>query len=251
MTAFSSDLGDGGVDLRVRRMFWIGSALVFAFLVSLILRQAGSYYAPVDGWGVDVFELAMGAICIGRYFEKSWRSSSSRARAFPLVLGAAMLSWAVGDVAITIESLGGASPSTPSVADGFYLGVYPLCFIAFILVIRRGNSRSLVATSLDGLIAGLGVASLTAAYAFSVDPEGRRWRSSCDRHEHGLSSRRPTSSVPGHRRPRHPPQGVPALSHHRQLRPGDPSQSGTASTSCSLTARSATSPTPWRGRSRF
>ena len=47
------------------------------------------------------------------------------ARLFPLVMGMACLSWALGDVALTIESLGGASPSTPSVADGFYVGFFP------------------------------------------------------------------------------------------------------------------------------
>jgi len=168
VAAFSSDLGVSRVDNRVRGTFGVSSAIAVAFLVSLIVRSAGSYYTPVDGWGVDAFELAMGGLCIGRYFEGSWRSSSSRARAFPLVLGAAIISWAVGDVAITIESLGGASPSVPSPADAFYLCSYPLFFAAFILVIRRGNSRSLMATSLDGIIAGLGVAALFAAYAFSA-----------------------------------------------------------------------------------
>jgi two-component system, sensor histidine kinase and response regulator len=167
VAAFSSDLGVGSIGKRVRGAFVVSSAIALAFLISLIVRSAGSYYTPVDGWGVDVFELLMGAICIGRYFEKSWRSSSSRGRTLPLVLGAAIISWAVGDVAITIESLGGASPSTPSVADGFYLCSYPLFFVAFILVIRRGNSRSVLATSLDGIIAGLGVATLFAAFAFS------------------------------------------------------------------------------------
>ena len=168
MAAGSSALAVNRVNHRVRGTFGISAAIAVAFLVSLIVRRAGSYNTLVDGWGVDVFELVMGAICIGRYFERSWRSSSSRARAFPLVLGAAIISWAIGDVAITIESLGGASPSSPSPADGFYLCAYPLFFIALVMVIRRGSSRSLVATSLDGLIAGLAVASLLAAYAFSA-----------------------------------------------------------------------------------
>jgi PAS domain S-box-containing protein len=67
---------------------------------------------------------------------------------------------------LTIESLGGASVPLPSVADGFYLGFFPLCYVALMTVIRRGNHKSLVATSLDGLIAGFGVASLSAAYLF-------------------------------------------------------------------------------------
>jgi GGDEF domain-containing protein len=38
----------------------------------------------------------------------------------------ALDNWAVGDVAWTIESLVGATPPAPSVADGFYLLICPL-----------------------------------------------------------------------------------------------------------------------------
>jgi hypothetical protein len=62
---------------RLRWTFRAASVVVVAFLVSLVLRRAGSYYAPVDGWGVDLFELSMGALCIGRYFEASWQSTLS------------------------------------------------------------------------------------------------------------------------------------------------------------------------------
>src|SRR5438477_9190251 len=144
MTAISADLGYTRVDQRVRWTFRVASAIVVAFLVSLIVRSTGSDYAPVDGWGVDLFELSVGALCVGRYLDGRWRSSSSAAKAFPLVLGAACVSWALGDVATTLESLGGATPPTPSVADGFFLGFFPFCYISFMLVIRRGNSGSLV-----------------------------------------------------------------------------------------------------------
>ena len=45
---------------------------------------------------------------------------------------------------------------------------FPLCFVAFALLIRRGNRASLFATSLDGLIAGLGVAALSAAFVVAA-----------------------------------------------------------------------------------
>jgi len=152
----------------VRWTFGAFAALVVAFLFSLVFRKAGSYYRPVDGWGVDVFELSMGVMCIRRYFETSWRSSRSAAQAFPLILGLACISWGLGDVALTVESFGGATPSVPSVADGFYVGFFPLCYLSIMALIRGGNHKSLVATSLDGLIAGLGVASVSAAYLFDA-----------------------------------------------------------------------------------
>jgi two-component system sensor histidine kinase/response regulator len=155
-----------GVDRRVPRTFAVAAAILAAFLISLVVRRAGSYFTPVDGWGIDLFELAMGAMCVARYYDKSWRGGTSTARVFPLVLGAACISWAVGDVATTLESLGGATPPIPSVANGFWLGFFPLAYVSFMLVIRRGKSGSLVATSLDGLIVGLGSAALVAAYVF-------------------------------------------------------------------------------------
>ncbi len=168
MTTTTSELGSRSSGVDLRWAFRASAALVVAYLVSVILRPNGSYYAPVDGWGVDVFELSMGVVCIRRFFDPTWRASHSAARVFPLVLGAACISWGLGDVARTIESLGGATPSVPSVADGFYVGFYPLCFASFVMVIRRGNTGSLVATALDGLIAGIGVAAVSAAFLFSA-----------------------------------------------------------------------------------
>ncbi len=160
--------GDGGLSRRMRWIFAVAALLVVALVVSLIVRPIGAYFTPVDGWGVDALELTMGALCIARYFEGSWRSSSPVARLFPLVIGLACLAWGLGDVAITIESLGGATPSVPSAADALYVCFFPLCFVSFALLIRRGNKSSLVATSLDGLIACLGVAAVSAAFVVAA-----------------------------------------------------------------------------------
>ncbi len=167
MTAHLSGLTADSVQTRVRWTFYVASVLVVAYAVSLIARSTGSYYAPLDGWGVDLFELSMGAVCIRRYFDRSWRSGPPATRIFPLVLGTACTAWALGDVALTFESLGGATPTVPSVADGFYVMFFPLCYLSLMTLIRRGNTKSLVATSLDGLIAGLAAAALSAAYLFN------------------------------------------------------------------------------------
>jgi PAS domain S-box-containing protein len=158
----------GDVPTRVRRTLQCGFILVAAYLISLVVRSSGSYWAPIDGWGVDAFEIVVGALCFSRFFDRNWRIMHSVARVFPLLFGVASLAWAFGDVALTVESLGGAAPSVPSVADGFYVGFFPLCFVGLAVLIRGGNRKSLLATSLDGLIAGLGVASIAAAYLFKA-----------------------------------------------------------------------------------
>jgi PAS domain S-box-containing protein len=160
--------GPHRVPSRVRWALGIAALLVVALFVSLVVRRTGSYYTPLDGWGVVLLEFTVGNICLARYFEGSWRSSNHVARLFPLIMGVACISWALGDLTLTIESLGGATPSTPSLADAFYVAFFPLCFLAFALLIRRGNRGSLLATSLDGLIAGLGVAALSAAFVVAA-----------------------------------------------------------------------------------
>lgn len=167
MTASLYDHRRDSVPQPIRWTLGAAVALVGAFLVSLIARHTGSYTTALDGWGVAAFEMSMGVLCLSRYFDRSWRSGQSFARLFPVVLGTACISWAIGDTVLTIESLGGASPSVPSAADAFYLGFFPIAYLSFMMVIRRGTASSLIATSLDALVAGLAASALAAAYLFS------------------------------------------------------------------------------------
>src|SRR5580658_7672006 len=122
---------EGGRTTGSRWAFGSVAVILVAYLVSLIVRPVGAYNTVVDGWAVDAFEAGMGVICIRRYFTRSWHSTHSATRVFPLVIGAACVSWGLGDVASTIEALGGATIPVPSVADGFFTGFFPACFIAF------------------------------------------------------------------------------------------------------------------------
>ncbi len=156
------------VPVRIRWILGVASALVVAYLVSLFARPVGSYSSLVDGWGVTTFEVAIGAVCIWRAFEATWRDTRFVARAFPLVLGVACVSWGLGDVVTTLESVGGATPAVPSLADAFFLTFYPLCFLSFALLIRRDTRGFLVASSLDGLVAGFTVAAVTASLVSTI-----------------------------------------------------------------------------------
>ena len=163
------------VPTQIRWFLGVASALVAAFVISLILRPVGSYTEWLDGLGIYVLELAVGLVCLGRYFERSWHGSNPIGRTFPLALGAASVSWAVGDLVIT--ALGGPTVTAPSAGDVFYIGFFALAFTALAVLIRRGNRSSLTATALDGLIAGLAVASVAAAFAINevikVSGDGR------------------------------------------------------------------------------
>lgn len=158
-----------GVGLRApahvgRRAAWVVFAvlglLLAAYCAFLIDEPNRQYSTWLDGWGVDAVELAAGGLCIAQGFIRA------RGRAVPLVLGAALLSWAGGDVMLTIESLGGATPPTPSLADAFYLSFFPLAYVAVVLFMRGEVRRINSPSWLDSAVAGLGAASVCAAFAF-------------------------------------------------------------------------------------
>jgi len=137
------------------------AVLIFAYLISLIVRQPGQSIPLIDNWGVGVFELTASALCI-------WRALQTRQRLIPLMLGLGILSWSIGDTVQAVESAGGATPPVPSVADAFWLGFYPLVYFALALLTRRQLSRMSVTTWLDGAVAGLGAAALCACFAFNT-----------------------------------------------------------------------------------
>ncbi len=148
---------------RPRPTIWIAYAAMGVVLAAYFARElvGGSRYSPlIDGWMVAGFELVASCLCLARGFARR------PGRAAALVLGVALLCWSAGDIAITIEALGGATPSAPSPADAFYLAFFPLAYVAVVLLMRGGTRRLSSPNWLDGAIAGLGAAAICAAFAF-------------------------------------------------------------------------------------
>src|ERR1700674_4255804 len=108
--------------------------VLFAYFVSLIVRGPNQSVALVDGWGVAAFEIAASVLCIGRALR-------SRRRTVPLMLGFGVLSWSIGDTILTAESAGGGTAPVPSLADLFWLGFYPLIYVALVLLTRKHLNR--------------------------------------------------------------------------------------------------------------
>jgi diguanylate cyclase (GGDEF)-like protein len=147
-----------------RRAAWVVFGLIGLLLAAycgfLIDQPNHQYSTWLDGWSVDAVELIAGGLCVAQGFMRT------RGRAVPLVLGASLLSWALGDVVLTIESFNGATPPTPSLADAFYLGFFPLAYVAVVLFMRGEVRRINSPSWLDSAVAGLGAASVCAAFAF-------------------------------------------------------------------------------------
>ena len=150
---------DGGD--RAGRAAWTAFALLAlllaGYLAFLVLRASDRFSPWLDGWLVVGFEFAASALCAASAL------AGRRRRRVAFAMAAACLAWTVGDFIITLQSLGGAQPPSPSLADVFYLAFFPLAALALVLFVRgeigSGNSPNW----LDGAI---GMAALCAGLAF-------------------------------------------------------------------------------------
>ncbi len=147
---------------RVWWVYGVMTALLLAYLVSLIVRPADDSSTLIDGWAVAGCEIVVGALAVAAGFVRG------RVRPVPILLGASLLAWASGDVAQTVESLGGAEPPVPSVADAFYLVFYALAYVGLVLFIRGEVRKLSMPNWLDGAVAGLGASAVCAAFAFKA-----------------------------------------------------------------------------------
>jgi diguanylate cyclase (GGDEF)-like protein len=147
-----------------RTVLWVAYAflgvLLAAYVVSLIVRRPDQQWPWLDGWLVAAFEVVGSLMCIARGLVKQ------PGRVVPLAMGFGLLAWAIGDVAMAAETVGGATAPTFSVADGFWICFYPLAYMGIVLLLRRSYGGLSRPNWLDGVVAGLGAAALCAAFAF-------------------------------------------------------------------------------------
>jgi diguanylate cyclase len=139
-------------------LYGLLSLLAAGYVVTQLLNLNWDW---VNGWGVDAFEIVVSGLCVLKVI------TIRRGRAIPLLLGLGLFCWAGGDIVLTIQSLGGATPPSPSLADAFYVTFYPVTYAALMLLLRSQVKRFSLASWLDGAIAGFGAAALCATFAFT------------------------------------------------------------------------------------
>ncbi len=148
------------MDKAVWTAFALLGVLLAAYLGVMIFRRSWQFSPWLDGWLVLAFEFAACALCVASGLRRR------RHRWVAFALGAACLAWTLGDVVITLQSLGGATPPTLSGADAFYLGTFPLALVALVLFVRSEITLGDAVNWLDGAIAGLGMAAVCSLFAF-------------------------------------------------------------------------------------
>ena len=150
-----------GSSFALRGIYAAMAAVLAAYATSLIVRgPGGPTYTALDGWGVAGFELAAGVFILVRGVRHQ------RDRPYTLLLGIGATSWALGDFAMTYETLGGHTAPTLSVANFFWAGFFPFAYLAVMVLMRRDVRRFTAANYLDGVIATLAIACLIVAFAF-------------------------------------------------------------------------------------
>jgi len=135
--------------------------VLIGYALSLIIRgQDGVSPTWLDGWGVAAFELLAGVLVVARGLS---RPADSK---YTLWLGLGCCSWALGDFALTYESLNGATPATISLANYLWAGFFPLAYVGVMVLIQRDVRRLTAANYLDGVVAALVTAAALVAFAF-------------------------------------------------------------------------------------
>jgi fumarate reductase subunit D len=141
------------------RVYAVLGVCLLAYVVSEFVRPNPGSVPAIDNWGVAGFELLASLLCLGR------AAVGGRDRVLALVLGLGLLSWSIGDITLAVESAGGATPPSPSVADVFYLSFYPFTYAGVFILARRQVARFNATTWLDGAVAGLGAAAVCAEFS--------------------------------------------------------------------------------------
>ena len=149
----------GSLGGPARVLYLAATVLLVVYAVTLFVQRTGHVWAAVDNQLVAAFEVALALGCLAAARRRRPE------RPVALLLGTALLAWALGDVV----RIAGPSPSTPSVAaDAFSLAFYPLACLALVVLVRSEVGRIRPSAWLDGAMAGLGAAAICAVIALDT-----------------------------------------------------------------------------------
>ncbi len=148
---------------RLSIAYGILAALLGAYVIALVVHADRGPWSFVSSWGVDGFEFVVALMCLA-----CGVLGGSPRRTATVALGLGLIAWSIGDILWSFETQNGGNLSTPSPADFFYLLFYPLACVAVILLMRREVEKLPLTVWLDGLVTGLGAATVVAAFAFET-----------------------------------------------------------------------------------
>ena len=142
--------------LAVLTLALVACTLEFTLHVSDSLQHFVVY------WLYNGLVVAAGVVCIARGI------SNARERAAWILIGAAVVFWGVGNTIWTFAYVALESPPYPSLADAFWLAVYPPVYVGLLLLLRSRAGGVRRSVWLDGVIASLAVAAIGTAVVFQA-----------------------------------------------------------------------------------
>jgi diguanylate cyclase (GGDEF)-like protein len=112
--------------------------------------------AIIDDWVYTAVEVLAVGLCAARAVARR----ENRAAWTLMCIG--LLTWAIGDLIWTVWLEHLANPPIPSVADAFYLPMYPVIYASLMLLIRSQTRGAGASQWLDGAVVGLTLAAAGA-----------------------------------------------------------------------------------------
>ena len=132
--------------------------LFLAYTAHAVTNVGGDALDPLfQKWVNDAVPAACALIC----FARSYRVKAERGAW--LLFGLGIASWAAANVYYSLFVIDVVPLPIPSVADGLWLAMYPLFLAALVALMRSRLRNDGARVWLDGSIAGLALASLSAA----------------------------------------------------------------------------------------
>src|SRR4051794_35649148 len=138
----------------------LGLLLAACALHALTGFDAGPLSWLLEKWGYNVVLVGSGVICL-------LRGATVRAeRAAWLTMGVGVVGWAIGNVWYTAVLWDMDPIPIPSVSDVLWLVYYPIVYVAVAMLLRARIARFHASLWVDGALAALAVAALSAAVVF-------------------------------------------------------------------------------------
>jgi len=147
-----------------RAMRWVLATLGALLAACAVHAVAGFDAGPLawllEKWGYNVVLVGSGLACLVRGIKVRDE------RAAWLTMGVGVVGWALGNVYYTVVLWDLDPIPIPSVSDVLWLGYYPIVYVAVAMLLRARIARFHASLWVDGALAALAVAALSAAVVF-------------------------------------------------------------------------------------
>jgi diguanylate cyclase (GGDEF)-like protein len=148
--------------LRASAALLLLTAALAVCSVQFTFKVSASIQHFVVYWLYNALVIAAGLVCAARGL------AGTRERAAWSLIGAAIVSWGVGNTIWTFVYVALPSPPYPSIADIFWLALYPPVYVALVLLLRSRAGSVRRSLWLDGVIGSLAIAALGTAFVFQA-----------------------------------------------------------------------------------